>query len=215
MKIILIRPEDIGKGRVFFYRDRIINEMRTTEELAVIGISNAISLACSSVQASSRIASIYIEEVCLDYIPIPVLGKVGGIFFLLSRKPTVDWESKKTEIEKDMVFDFTREGQLVVVSRKLSPEQMVPLCLSKLSKSAKLKIMSSGFFMNRVATLALEVTKGGISKGSVAIELITLSTFEIETPDGLKTTTALEIHLKSGEKTKYTKRHRKALSLLK
>ena len=189
--------------------------MKTTEELDLIGISNAISLACSSVQASSRIASIYVEEVCLDYIPISVLGKVGGIFFLLSRKPTVDWESKKTEIEKGMTLDFTKEGQLVVVSRKLSPEQMIPLCLSKLSKSAKLKIMSSGFFMNRVATLALEVTKGGISKGPVAIELITLSTFEVETPDGLKTTTALEIHLKSGEKTKYTKRHLKNLSLLK
>lgn len=214
-EIILVRPEEIGKGRAFFYRDKIINEMRKAKELDVIGITNAISLTCSAVRMSLEIAGIYVQEMCLDYIPLPILSRVSAIFFALGLEPKPDWEVEKAKLEKDMKLDFDREGQLVVVSRKLSPEQMVPLCLSKLSHSDRLKVAGSGFWINRTATLALEITKGSISKGPVAIELMGLSTAKFSTPDGEKSTTILEIFLKAGKTTEYSPRHHTVISKLK
>jgi len=214
-QIIFIRPEDIGKGRGFFYSDKIINEMRSAKELEVIGISNAMSLACSAVQMSSEIAAVYVKEMCLDYIPLPILQKVGGVFFTLSQQPGVDLDARKTSIEEGMKLSFDRDGQLVVVSKSLSPEKMVPLSLWKLSRAERLKLMASGRLINRAATLALEITKGSISKDPVAIELMVLSSIRFETPEGEKSATTLEIFLRKGITPTCTQRHRKVLSELK
>lgn len=212
---ILIRPEDIRKGRAFFYRDKIINEIRKSKELDVIGVSNAISLACSAVQMSTLIAGVYIKEACLDYIPLPILQRVSGIFLALTLESEVDWETQKAKFEEDMKLSFDRDGELVVVSKNLSPEEMVPLCLSKLATSQKLKIMASGHWINQAATLVLDITKGGISKGPVGIELIVLSTKEFKIAEVSKTTTVLEIFLRKGKPTEYTRRHNQVLSRLK
>lgn len=215
MELITIRPEDVAKGKAAFYSDLIINKMARVEELDVVGISNAISLACSAVRMSSSVARIYIKELCLDNIEVPVLGKLGGIFFNLGRELVVDWDSRKCEIEKNMKLDFDLNGQLVVVSRNLPAEKMIPLCLWKLAKAERLKIMAAGYWINTAAALALEVTKGAISKETIGIELMTLSTQTIGPAEPKpKLATGLEIFLKKGEPTQYSKKHTAILSEL-
>ncbi|KPV64258.1 MAG: hypothetical protein AOA66_0347 [Candidatus Bathyarchaeota archaeon BA2] len=117
-ELIAIRPEDIGRGKATIYSDHIINKMMRVEELEVVGICNAISLACSAVAMSSSVARVYIKEACLDYIEVPILGKMSAIFFTLGGEPTIDWESEKAKLEKNMKLDFEPDGQLIIISKK-------------------------------------------------------------------------------------------------
>lgn len=214
-ELVTIRPEDVASGKASFYSDLIINKMARVEALDVVGLSNAISLACSAVRMSSSVARIYIEELCLDYIEIPVLGKFSGAFFSLGRAQEVDWDSKKAEIEKNLKLDFELKGQLVVVSKNLPTDKMIPLCLWKLARSDRLKIMAAGYWINSAAALALEITKGEISKDPIGVELMTLSTQTIgEQEPRPKLSTGLEIFLKKGQPTQYSKKHKAVLSEL-
>jgi hypothetical protein len=214
MNILLIRPEEIGKGRAFFYSDKIINEMTSSEQLDVVGISNAIALTCQAVQMSTEIASVNIKEISLNYISLPIFGNIGGIIFTLSQKPDNNWGDKKNSIEEKMDLTFRRDGQIIVVSKSLPPETMIPLTLRKLSKAEKIKLMGSGQMINRVANLALEITKGKISRDKIGIELIVLSSKKFTTPQGEKSTTNLEIFLKKGLVSTPTRRHSMVLSEL-
>jgi len=205
----------VAKGKAASYSDLIINTMAKVEELDIVGLSSAISLACSAVRMSTSVARIYIEELCLDYIEIPVLGKFSGAFFSLGREQKTDWDSEKAEIEKNMKLSFDPDGQLVIVSKNLLPDKMIPLCLWKLAKSDRLKIMAAGYWINSAAALALEITKGAISRETVGIELMTLSTQTIGTQETTpKLATGLEIYLKKGQPTEYSKKHKAVLSEL-
>jgi len=213
MRPILIRPENLGKGSAYHYSDQIINGLRTEKELSVIGFGNAISLGCMAVQISTRIANVYINELSLDYVGAPALG-ISGVFFVLGKKSKVDWEEEKRKLESKMKLTFEHEGQLIVVSRKLSPDKMVPLCLSKLARSESLKITAAGTSINRAASLTLELTKGDITKEPVGIRLVTLSTIEFEAEPKKTLGTGMEIYLKKGACTTYSEKHKQILRML-
>jgi len=214
MEILVIRPDDVGKGKVNVFSDVIINKMAKVDELDVIGISNGLSLACSATRMSSEFARVHIKEVFLDYLDIPILGKIAGIFFTLTGEQTVDWDSEKASLEKEMKLTFAADGQLVVISQNLPVEQMIPLCLRKLWKNDTIKIQACGAAINRAANLALEITKGKISKEVVGIALMALSTIR-GTYEGKETAmTGLEIFLRKGSETKYSKHHETILDSL-
>jgi len=214
MEILVIRPDDIGKGKVNFFSDQIINKMAKVDELDVIGISNGISLACSATRMSSEFARVHIKEAFLNYLDIPILGKIGGVFFTLTGEQTVDWDSEKASLEKGMKLSFAADGQLVVISQNLPVEQMIPLCLKKLWKNDTIKIQACGASINRAVNLALEITRGKISREAVGIVLMTLSTIR-GTFEGKETAmTGLEIFLRKGNETKYSKHHEAVLERL-
>lgn len=213
MELILIRPEDLGKGRAHRLSDQIINGLRTEKELALVGFGNAVSLACMAVQISSSIANVSIGEMSLDYIGAPSL-RISGVFFILEKESKVNWEEEKRKLDDGMKLDFARDGQLVIVSRKLSPDKMVPLCLSKIARSSLLKIAAAGISMNRAASLALELAKGDISKEPIGIRLVTLSTLTFKREDTEIPATSMEIYLEKGHRTVYTKKHEEILRRL-
>lgn len=213
MELILIRPEDVAKGSAYHFSDQVINMIRTEKEFTVVGFGNAIALACMAVQVSSNIANVSVKEISLDYIGAQALG-IGGIIIVLGKEGEIDWSQKKKALDEKMKLDFTRDGQLIVISRKLSTDQVIPLSLAKLSKSELLKIMATGPAINRAALLALELTKGNIAREPIGIELVTLSTIELKTDSGRVQATGIEIYLRKGVTTVYTQKHREILKLL-
>ena len=213
MKLILIRPEDLGKGSAYHFSDQIINGLRKEKELSVVGFGNAISLACMAVQISSSIANVSIRELSLDYVSAPTLG-ISGVFFILDKESKVDWEEEKGKLESKMKLTFDRDGQLIIVSKKLSPEKMIPLSLSKLARSELLKITATGTSINRAASLALELTKGDITKEVVGIKLVTLATVEFKVGTATFAGTSMEIYLKKGIQTTYSQKHKQILKTL-
>ncbi len=213
MMLILLKPEDLGKGAAYHFSDRIINGLRKEKELAVVGLGNAVSLACMAVQIASNIANVCINELSLDYIGSPSLG-IGGIFFGLDKESTIDWDQQRKDIESRMKLDFSPEGQFVIVSKKLPPDKIMPLCLSKLAKSELLRIAATGTSINRAVSLALEITKGNIAKEPIGIILVTLSTLKHKIEGGEVLATSIDIYLKRASPTAYTKKHKEIAKML-
>jgi hypothetical protein len=213
LKLILIKPEDVAKGSAYHFSDRIINGLRTEKELCIVGFGNAIALACMAVQVSSNIANVSIKELSLDYIGAPALG-IGGVIIVLDKEHEVDWNKKKKALDDKMRLDFSRDGQLIVISKQLSSDQVIPLSLAKLAKSELLKITAAGAAINRAALLALELTKGNIAKESLGIELVTLSTIDFKIESTTEQVTGMEIYLRRGIQTTYTPKHKEVLKML-
>jgi hypothetical protein len=213
MKLILIKPEDVIKGSSYHFSDQIINGLRTDKELHVVGFGNAIALACMAVQVSSNIANVSVKELSLDYIGAPALG-IGGIIIILNKEHEINWNQKKEILDEKMKLDFSRDGQLIVISRQLSGDQVIPLSLSKLAKSELLKITATGAAINRAALLALELTKGNIAREPIGIELAVLSTIQFGTGPTSVQGTGIEIYLKKGVRTVYTPKHKEILKML-
>ncbi len=214
MELLIIRPDDVGKGQVSVFSDQIINRMSKISQLDVIGIGSGVSLACQAVCRSSEFARIHVSEIFVDYLDIPILGKMGAFFLTLSGEKAVDWEAEKEKLEKGMKLTFGVDGQLLVISQKLPPEQIIPLCLKKLWRNDTVKILAYGTSIIRATNLALEITLGKISKEVVGVALMVLST-KIATIEGKETPiTGLEIFLKKGNETKYSKHHKTVLDEL-
>jgi hypothetical protein len=115
--LILIRPDDIQKGSSYRFSDQIINGLRKEEELFVVGMGNAISLACATVQRATSLTKGAISEISIDNIGSSKLG-LSGVFIVLNKVSKRDLSSEAKELEKGMRLTFDRNGQLLIVSNK-------------------------------------------------------------------------------------------------
>lgn len=213
LHLILVKPEDMEKGSVYHFSEQIINTLRTEDEIGVVGFGNAVSLTCMAVQLSSNIAKVLIGELTIDYVGSPTLG-LAGVFFLLTKESTVDWEKRKNEIESKMKLNFEHDGQLVIITKKLPPERIIPLCLTKLSISDLLEIVATGSLINRASSIVMELTKGKIAKDIIGIKLVSLSTVKFEVEAQTILDTRMTIILEKGSKTSYSEKHKQMLKLL-
>jgi hypothetical protein len=215
LELLLIRAEEMEKGSVYSFSDQIINGLRKANELAVVGVGNAMSLACKAVQRSSSISKVAIDELSLDYIGSPTLA-LGGVFFILNKESKKNWDSEKEEIEKKMKLNFEPDGQLIIITRNLMPEKIIPLCLSKLSQLEFLKISATGTTINRAVLVALELARGDIAKDVLGIALVALSTVKFPAPAGESSVleTAMDIFIKKNVKTAYSEKHRQIIRML-
>ena len=212
-ELILIRPDDIQKGGSYRFSDKIINGFRKDDEIFVVGMGNAISLACTAVQRATKLAKGKISEISLDYIGSPKLG-IAGLFVVLDKESKRDLVSEGKELEKGMKLSFERDGQLLVVSNTLSPERAIPLALSRLAETDCLKISASGTAINRQVPIALELTKGNIANDDLGIILTILFTVQFEVSGKTIPETVMEIFIKKGCKTKFSKKHEQMLKML-
>jgi len=178
-----------------------------------VGFGNGTALACMAVQISSSIANVFIKEMSLDFISSPAL-RIGAVFFVLGKERAVDWEKRKKEFDDKMKLDFSRDGQLIVVSRDLTPDKAIPLSLSKLARSEMLKIMAAGSAINRAVSLALELAKGDIAKEPIGIEFVVLSTIRFKIENADVQGTGIEIYLRKGVQTVYTPKHKEITKML-
>jgi len=131
------------------------------------------------------------------YVGKPLKGqnshirKPSGTFTL----PPSHFDHKISTDEDKMKLDFSRDDQLTVISKKLPPDQIVPINLTKLARSKLLKITATGTAINRAASLALDLTKGSIAKEPIGIEHVTLLTNEFKEESTTIQATALNFEL--------------------
>jgi hypothetical protein len=210
MTTILIKPEFVEKGSAVKFSDQIINILRTEDELFVVGIGNATSLACMAVQRSASMARVFINELSLSYIGSPALG-LAGVFFVLNSEPRRNWESEKEALEKGMNLSFDRSGQLIVISKRLLPEKIIPLCLFKFLETDLLKISATAGSIYRAISTALELTEGKIAPYELCIPLVALSTMKFTVGENISLETGIDIFIRKGKKTAHSGKHEQML----
>lgn len=203
--VLVIRPADTSL-KPSDVAEKIISGIMESEELDLVGVSNGINLTCASLNMAKDIANVYVNEIYLDYIDLPVLGKIEAISCKLGKKQEINYKKLVAEEEKGMQLTTDREGQIISVGGGIDLNKLLTICLLKLSKTEKLKIIAAGRAIYDAVSLSLKLTKGQISKEDVGIDLIDL--YSIETrADPTKKTTAISIYLKKGCTTQYSRRH--------
>ena len=152
-KVIVIRPNDISL-KVSEVAEKIISGIMETGELDVIGVSDAMFLACSATNMATEIARIYIDEICVDTLEIPVLGKIAAVSSHLSQTKKIDFI--KLVEDEDSTMEQKGE-QTISVSRGVKMDRLLTLCLLKFSKVDRLKIIAAGGAINEAISLVLKL----------------------------------------------------------
>ena len=211
--VLVIRPADASM-KISDVAEKIISGIMDSNELDIIGISSGIYLAFASIHMARSIANIHIDELCIDYIDIPILGKIEAISCRLSKKEGVDSKKMVVEEEKDMNLTPDRDGQVISVGHGITMEKLITLSLIKFARFKKLKLIAAGSSITESVSLALKLTKGQISKDTVCVDLIDIYSIASRN-DPAKQITATSIYLKKGLPTQYSKRHIELIKKLK
>jgi DNA-binding protein len=207
-RVIAIRPSDTSL-KTSDVAEKIISGIMESGELDVIGVSDAMFLACSAINMTTEIANIFINETFIEPLEDSALGKVSAISAHLSQTENLDFKKLVEKEDKEMV-----EDQVVSVSRGISMDKLLTICLLKLSRYDKVKLMAAGGAINDAVSLALKVTTGKISKDAVGVNLVDIYSI-VSREDKNRKITAVSIYLKKGVTTEYSKRHSDFLEKLK
>jgi DNA-binding protein len=199
-KIIVVRPSDTTLNNSDLV-ESIISGILESGEVDVVGINDSIFLVCSAVNMATDIANIFIEEICVEPLDDPELGKVASLSVYLTQSKTVDFEKLASEYDREITNE-----QTVSVSRGINMDKLLTISLLKLSRNDKIKFMAAGGAINDAVSLALKLTTGRISKDLVGVSLIHVYSI-IARDDPTRNTTAISIYLAKGMTTKFSKRH--------
>lgn len=208
----MIKPQDITL-KVSEFSEKVVQNLMQAEEFDVIGLGDGIFLACSAVNIATDIANAHVNELSADSLGVPVLGNIDAIFITVGREAKLDIAKRVEEEEKGMVLTTERDGQIIAVRRGARTEALVHLCLIKLSRFDKLKIVAAASAINDAVHLALQIAKGPVAKEPVGIALINLYTITAR-EDPQKKMTAASIYLRKGYKGEYSKRHQDLIKKL-
>jgi DNA-binding protein len=207
-RVIAIGPSDTSL-KTSDVAEKIISGIMESGELDVIGVSDAMFLACSAINMTTEIANIFINETFIEPLEDSALGKVSAISAHLSQTENLDFKKLVEKEDKMMV-----EDQAVSVSRGISTDKLLTICLLKLSRYDKVKLMAAGGAINDAVSLALKVTTGKISKDTVGVNLVDIYSI-VSREDKNRKITAISIYLKKGVTTENSKRHNDFLEKLK
>jgi DNA-binding protein len=207
-RVIAIGPSDTSL-KTSDVAEKIISGIMESGELDIIGVSDAMFLACSAINMTTEIANIFINETFIEPLEDSALGKVSAISAHLSQTENLDFKKLVEKEDKMMV-----EDQAVSVSRGISTDKLLTICLLKLSRYDKEKLMAAGGAINDAVSLALKVTTGKISKDTVGVNLVDIYSI-VSREDKNRKITAISIYLKKGVTTENSKRHNDFLEKLK
>lgn len=210
---IIIKPESVAKERPSDFLEKIISGLDSTNEVDLIGLGDAVFLACSSVKQAIDLANIGISEIAVDYWDHPFLGRYEGIFFVLSKQKGTDQEAAVQEKDAGMDLSIAPVGQVIMVPKLESPNRIVIMALHKLRMHDRIKIIGAGGAINTAVSVALKLVKGNVAKDPIGIEAIVLSTVMGKGTDS-KPTTGINIYLAKGTSTIYTEHHQQLLAML-
>jgi len=145
---------------------------------------------------------VYINDICITNLEIPVLGKTYAISAYLAQKQIWDY-SKFAEQEEKEMNDIA--DQTISVSRGTAMERLLTISLLRLAKFDEVRIVAAGSSINDAVVLALELTNGQISKDIIGIKLIHLYSILMRN-DPTKSIAAVSIYIQKGISTRYIKR---------
>jgi DNA-binding protein len=208
LKLVAVKPED-ATLKTRYVAEKIISGIMDSEQLDIVGIGDAMFLVCSAINMTTEIANVFVDESFIAPLEDSGLGKVPSIFVHLSQAKKVDFSMLVQAEDKGML-----EDQTVSVSRGIGMDKLLTICLLKLSRYDKLKLMAAGGAINDAVALALKVTTGKISKDIVGVKLIDIYSI-ISREDKNRKITAISIYLQKGAQTEHSKRHDELLLKLK
>ena len=175
-----------------------------------MGINDSMFLACSAINMATEIAKVYIDDICIANLEVPVHGKTSAISAYLAQKQIWDY-SKFAEQEEKEMKDIAE--QTISVSRATPMERLLTVSLLRLAKFDEVRIVAAGGSINDAVSLALKLTNGQISKDSIGIKLFHLYSILMRN-DPTKSIAAVSIYLQKGISTRYIKRQSDLLKKL-
>ena len=200
-KTIVLQPSD-ASAKITDVVEGIIAGIMETGEVNVVGLNDAMFLACSALNMATEIAKAYVDDIDVASIDVPGLGKASAVSAHLSQKQAGDYSVLAEQEDKEIADP---SEQTVSVSRAATFERLLTISLLRLAKFDKIKIVAAGGSINDAIALALKLTGGQISKDPVGIKLFHLYSI-IMRNDPTKSIAAVSIYLQKGVTTRYTKR---------
>ena len=207
--VIVIQPADVAL-KITDIVEKIISGMLENGEITVIGINDAMFLTCSAINMATEIAKVYINDICISNLEIPVLGKTYALSAYLAQKQIWDY-SKFAEQEEKEMNDVAE--QTISVSRGATIERLLTITLLRLARFDEVRVVAAGSSINDAVVLALKLTSGQISKDVIGIKLIHLYSILMRN-DPTKSIAAISIYLQKGISTRYIKRQSELLKKL-
>jgi DNA-binding protein len=209
-KIVIIQPADTSSLKTTDIVERIISGIMEDGEVNVVGINDAMFLACAALNMATEIAKVYVDDIDIATLEAPVLGRVAAISTHLSQKPAGEY-GKLAEQEDKALTDIGE--QTISVSRAATMERLLTISLLRLARFDEVKIVAAGGSINDAIALALKLTNGQISKEQVGIKLFHLYSIVMRN-EPTKSIAAVSIYLQKGVTTRYTKRQSELLKKL-
>jgi len=200
-KIILLQPAD-ASAKITDIVEGIISGIMETGEVSIVGLNDSMFLVCSAINMATEIAKVYVDDIDIASLEVPVLGKVSAVSAHLSQKQAGDYSALAEKEEKSMTDPAE---QTISVSRAATMERLLTISLLRLAKFDEVKIVAAGGSINDAISLALKLTNGQISKDTIGIKLFHLYSIVMRN-DPTKSIAAISIYLYKGLSTRYTKR---------
>src|SRR5512146_2661391 len=117
----LAKVTDVVKG--------VISGIMEMGSVSVVGVGDAMFLACSSINMATEIAKVYVDDIDISLLEVPSIGKVPVVSAHLSQKQAGDYAALAQQ--EDMAMT---EEQTVSVSRASTPERLITISLLRLAK---------------------------------------------------------------------------------
>ena len=200
-KIIVIMPSD-ASAKTTDVVEELISGILTEGEVNIVGINDGIFLVCSAINMATEIAKVYVDDICISNLELPVLGKTSAISVHLTQKQAGDYAALAKQEEQEME---DVEEQTVSVSRAATMERILTISLLRLAKLNEIRIVAAGSSINDAISLALRLTKGQISKDIVGAKLVHLYSISMRN-DPTKSIAAISVYLQKGISRECTKR---------
>jgi hypothetical protein len=195
-KVIVVSPSDISL-KVSDVTEKIISGIMESGELDVVGIGDSIFLVCSALNFSCEIAKIYINQIGIERLEYPGVGRTAGVFAHLSQNQSVDYEKIVAEEEQSMdnIGDRT-----ISIGHEVPMEKMLTRSLMTLAKYDEIKLIAAGGSITDAVLLATQLTSGQISRDAVGVKLIYIYSINMRN-DPAKKISAISIYLQKGATT--------------
>jgi hypothetical protein len=207
-RVIAIKPSDLSL-KTSDVAEKIISAIMDYGEADVIGYGDSMFLVCSAITMTTEIANVLINEAYIDQIEDPAFGKTATLTAHLSQTKIVDIKALVEAQDKDLV-----EDQTVSVSRGITTEKLLTICLLKLSRYDRVKLMAAGGAIFDAAALALKLTLGNISRDPLGVKLVDIYSI-VSREDKNRKITAVSIYLQKGSHTEVSQKHLEFLEKLK
>ena len=200
-KIIVIMPSD-ASAKTTDVVEELISGILESGKVDIVGINDGIFLVCSAINMATEIAKVYVDDICISNLELPVLGKTSAISVHLTQKQAGDYATLAKQEEQEME---DVEEQTVSVSRAATMERLLTISLLRLAKLNEIRIVAAGNSINDAISLALSLTKGQISKDIVGTKLVHIYSISMRN-DPTKSIAAISIYLQKGIMRECTKR---------
>ena len=200
-KIIVIMPSD-ASAKTTDVVEELISGILEVGEVNIVGINDGIFLVCSAINMATEIAKVFVDDICISNLELPVLGKTSAISVHLTQKQAGDYSTLAKQEEQEME---DVEEQTVSVSRAATMERLLTISLLRLAKLNEIRIVAAGNSINDAISLALSLTKGQISKDIVGTKLVHIYSISMRN-DPTKSIAAISIYLQKGITRDCTKR---------